>query len=132
MTAALLPVMALLMWQLPFRVVYQNASERVDLADVRCYKLGENESSLLLHCPDVCTTAQPRRRPVQSDTSIPGRGRKHLRRSEPITPPTVTLQQATKGRHRENAACCYGLSQPPSFFMEVRPTQTRMMGYWST
>jgi len=72
MTAALLPVMALLMWQLPFRVVYQNTSERVDLANVRCYKLGENESSLLLHCPDV---APPRNRVVdRSNPALRFRG----------------------------------------------------------
>jgi hypothetical protein len=66
----IVPAFALVLWQLPYRLMYQSAFERVDLEDTRCYKLGENGEDVLLHCPDVApsrnrvlSTNDPRLRP---------------------------------------------------------------------
>ena len=70
--ALLVPALAILMWQLPYRVVYQNTFERVDFENVRCYRIGENQANLLLHCPDV---QPPRNRVVaRSNASLRYRG----------------------------------------------------------
>jgi hypothetical protein len=59
--AITLPMVAAVLWQYPYRVVYQSAFERVDFENVRCYALGNNGSSALLHCPDI---EPPRNRTV--------------------------------------------------------------------
>jgi predicted Ser/Thr protein kinase len=47
------PVIALLLMRaVPYRVVYQNAFERVDYGNVRCYDLGRRERMVRLFCPD--------------------------------------------------------------------------------
>ena len=48
----IVPAFALMLWQLPYRAMYQSSFDRVDLDNVRCYQLGSNETSVLLHCPD--------------------------------------------------------------------------------
>ena len=60
-SALIVPAFALVLWQLPYRAMYQSSFERVDLGSLRCYQLGRNESNVLLHCPD---TAPPRNRIV--------------------------------------------------------------------
>jgi protein kinase-like protein len=51
--AITLPMVALVLWQYPYRLMYQSAFERVDLDTVRCYSLGSNGTNVLLHCPDI-------------------------------------------------------------------------------
>lgn len=62
--ALVVPIVALVLWQLPYRLMYHSAFERVDLADARCYMLGSNSTNVLLHCPDM---APPRNRIVPAD-----------------------------------------------------------------
>ena len=64
LAALMVPVVAIVLWQLPYRLVYQNTFERVDVAATRCYQLGRSESDLLLHCPDV---PAPRNRVVAAN-----------------------------------------------------------------
>jgi hypothetical protein len=67
LAALMVPVVAMVLWQLPYRLVYQNTFERVDVADTRCYQLGRSESDLLLHCPDV---PAPRNRVVAANDPL--------------------------------------------------------------
>jgi hypothetical protein len=68
----IVPAFALFLWQLPYRLMYQSAFERVDLMETRCYKLGESNGNLSLHCPDV---APPRNQVVStSDSRLRPRG----------------------------------------------------------
>lgn len=53
-----------LMAELPYRILYKNESERIDLDGTRCYVLGEDEAEWLIYCPD---TDQPRNRVIRSD-----------------------------------------------------------------
>ncbi len=47
------PVVALLLMRaVPYRVVYQNAFERVDYGTMRCYDLGRRQGMVRLFCPD--------------------------------------------------------------------------------
>src|SRR5258705_1825910 len=47
------PVVALLLMRaVPYRVVYQNAFERVDYGSMRCYDLGRRDDMVRLFCPD--------------------------------------------------------------------------------
>ena len=70
--AVTVPVLALLLWQFPYRLMYHSAFERVDLENVRCYRLGQDSNQVLLHCPD---TASPRNRIVAStDPRLRDRG----------------------------------------------------------
>ncbi|HET9272098.1 MAG TPA: serine/threonine-protein kinase [Vicinamibacterales bacterium] len=72
LAAATFPVLALILWNFPYRVMYQNTFERVDLETVRCYRLGESTRQVLLHCPDV---APPRNLIVSpTDTRLRDRG----------------------------------------------------------
>jgi hypothetical protein len=72
LAAATFPILALILWNFTYRVMYQNTFERVDLDTVRCYRLGEDSRQTLLHCPDV---APPRNRIVSStDTRLRDRG----------------------------------------------------------
>jgi len=72
LAAAVVPILAIILWQVPFRLMYQSAFERVDLAGERCYRLGTREDQVLLHCPDV---APPRNRIVpSSDPTLRDRG----------------------------------------------------------
>jgi hypothetical protein len=66
------PALALMMWEMPYRIVYHNSTTRIDLADSRCYELARRSPNLLLHCPDI---APPRNRIViESDPSVRPRG----------------------------------------------------------
>jgi serine/threonine protein kinase len=67
LAALMVPVAAIVLWQLPYRLVYQNTFERVDVAGTRCYQLGRNGSDLLLHCPDV---PAPRNRVVAANDPL--------------------------------------------------------------
>jgi hypothetical protein len=68
----MVPVIAVLMWQFPYRLMYQSAFERVDVDGLRCYALGRNSSNVLLHCPD---SEPPRNRVVSiADTRLHHRG----------------------------------------------------------
>jgi len=70
--AFIVPALALMMWEMPYRIAYHNAFMRVDAAQARCYELGRDASSLLLHCPDM---APPRNRIVpQSAAGVRSRG----------------------------------------------------------
>jgi hypothetical protein len=70
--AATVPVLALVLWQVPYRLMYHSTFQRVDLETVRCYRLGENTEQVLLHCPDA---APPRNRIVSSaDPRLRDRG----------------------------------------------------------
>ncbi|MEP7309442.1 MAG: serine/threonine-protein kinase [Acidobacteriota bacterium] len=56
--------------ELPYRIIWQNKSERIAFAGERCYVLGESGSELLLYCPDK---APPRNRVVRRDDPAIGR-----------------------------------------------------------
>jgi hypothetical protein len=72
LAALMVPLVAIVLWQLPYRLMYQNTYERVDVATTRCYQLGRGGSDLLLHCPDV---PAPRNRVVAaSDPLLHRRG----------------------------------------------------------
>jgi len=72
LAAVTVPVLALILWQVPYRLMYQSAFQRVDLEDLRCYRLGEDTSQVLLYCPDL---APPRSRLVRStDPRLRDRG----------------------------------------------------------
>jgi predicted Ser/Thr protein kinase len=51
--AWVIPALGLMVWEMPYRLVYHNAFTRVDVADTRCYEIGRNTGTRLLHCPDV-------------------------------------------------------------------------------
>jgi hypothetical protein len=71
-SAFMIPVIVLVLWQLPYRLMYHSTFERVDLAESRCYELGANATNLLLHCPDI---PPPRNRIVGvDDPSLHRRG----------------------------------------------------------
>jgi hypothetical protein len=56
-----IPVVAILLWEAPYRILFWSEFPRVDLGDVQCYQIGDNASNVLLHCPDL---APPRNRVV--------------------------------------------------------------------
>jgi len=71
-SALMIPVIVLVLWQLPYRLMYHSTFERVDLAEARCYELGSNATNVLLHCPDI---KPPRNRIVPvGDVSLHRRG----------------------------------------------------------
>ena len=45
-------ICAVLLLEVPYRLLYQNERRRVDLAEARCYELGTSETGVLLYCPD--------------------------------------------------------------------------------
>jgi len=45
--------MLILVIVLPYRIIVYNNFERVDLAELRCYQIGQQSNAILLHCPDV-------------------------------------------------------------------------------
>ena len=70
--ALVVPAFALMVWEMPYRIAYHNAFTRVDLGESRCYELGHEASSYLLHCPDA---PSPRNRIVlDSNPEIRPRG----------------------------------------------------------
>ena len=56
----------IVMSELPYRIIWQNKSERVAFEGERCYVLGESGSESLIYCPDK---APPRNRVVKNDDS---------------------------------------------------------------
>jgi hypothetical protein len=46
-------VLLLLVYVVPWRIVYSVRHERVDLDTNRCYIVGERPGDLLLYCPDI-------------------------------------------------------------------------------
>jgi len=70
--AASVPVLVLVLWQLPYRLMYHSDFPRVDVGNVRCYELGRSGSDLLLHCPDI---SPPRNRILsENDPALRRRG----------------------------------------------------------
>jgi hypothetical protein len=55
---------ALILLEMPYRVFYHNAFERVDLNENHCYVIGQNRVELLLHCPMM---DPPRNRVIRRD-----------------------------------------------------------------
>jgi len=71
-SAFVVPALALMLWEAPYRLAYHNAFPRVDLVESRCYELGHRSSNLLLFCPDL---EAPRNRIVlESDERVRPRG----------------------------------------------------------
>jgi hypothetical protein len=71
-SALMVPIAILVLWQLPYRLMYHSAFERVDFDGTRCYAIGSNAADVLLHCPDE---APPRNRRVPAgDTRLHDRG----------------------------------------------------------
>ena len=56
--------LAILLWEMPYRILWHNNFERVDFGSTRCYEIGERGAQVLLHCPDE---APPRNRIVSAD-----------------------------------------------------------------
>ena len=57
------PALALLLMRaLPYRIVYQNESERVDYGDMRCYDIGRRPGMIKLFCPEE---SPPRNKDVE-------------------------------------------------------------------
>jgi hypothetical protein len=54
-------VLSTILWNAPYRVMFQSQLPRVDYAALRCYKLGASVTETLLFCPDA---PQPRVRRV--------------------------------------------------------------------
>jgi hypothetical protein len=55
--AVALLAIAVLLLEVPWRLIYKSDFERVEYADQRCYETGRREGEILLFCPD---TAPPR------------------------------------------------------------------------
>ena len=55
-------VVVVLMHAFPYRILFQNAAEKVSFAGDRCYVLGEDGAELLIYCPD---TDRPHNRVVR-------------------------------------------------------------------
>jgi len=51
--------LAVLMNEVPYRILWQNRFEKIDYSGTRCYIIGEHGDELLAYCPD---TAVPRNR----------------------------------------------------------------------
>ena len=48
------PILSLVtLREVPYRIVFQNEAERVDLGEARCYRIGSTDQQMLLHCPDI-------------------------------------------------------------------------------
>jgi serine/threonine-protein kinase len=71
-SAFMVPALALMMWEMPYRLVYHSSMTRVDLGNTRCYELGRRSPNVLLHCPDI--TAPRNRIVLESDPSVRPRG----------------------------------------------------------
>jgi hypothetical protein len=86
-TAFVVPALALMMWEMPYRMAYHSSFARVDFAGARCYELGRDDPQVLLFCPDV---VPPRNRIVlSSDPRLAPRGVMEsvftpLSRSQPV------------------------------------------------
>jgi len=50
---ALMLTIAVLMAELPYRLMWRNKFERVTIAENRCYAIGESATEVLAYCPDV-------------------------------------------------------------------------------
>jgi hypothetical protein len=63
---------ALLMLEVPYRLLYHNEFTRVTFAEQRCYEIGRAAKEVLLYCPD----AQPPRirRVTEQDVRLPPAG----------------------------------------------------------
>ena len=55
-------VIAVLMNEVPYRIIWLSRFEKIDYAGARCYVIGDHADELLLYCAD---TAIPRNRRVQ-------------------------------------------------------------------
>jgi hypothetical protein len=70
-------IVAVFMIVVPWRLLYQNRMERIDLAGARCYQIGRDGDRLLLYCPDaaipkhtIVMSSDPRVRPTGIVESI--------------------------------------------------------------
>ena len=52
MAWAVAVLVLVLLRAMPYRIIFQNEMERVDLGPVRCYEIGHDGAELLLLCPD--------------------------------------------------------------------------------
>jgi eukaryotic-like serine/threonine-protein kinase len=55
---------SVVMLTVPYRIIWHNEFERVELESVRCYNIGKRGGDLLLHCPDL---SPPRNKVVAED-----------------------------------------------------------------
>jgi serine/threonine protein kinase len=62
--AALVLTAVVLMQQIPYRIVWQNKFERIELAATRCYVIGQHQTDWLVYCPDASV---PRNRVIRRD-----------------------------------------------------------------
>jgi hypothetical protein len=57
-----------LLWEAPYRIMWQNKRERIQVSENRCYVLGEHDRDWLVYCPDL---SPPRNRIIRSsDPSV--------------------------------------------------------------
>lgn len=65
-------VLSTILWNAPYRVMFQSQHARVDYDGTRCYRLGAASAELLLYCPDA---AQPKvRRIPEADARLKDTG----------------------------------------------------------
>jgi hypothetical protein len=57
-------VLAVLMNEVPYRILWQNRVKKIDYSGARCYIIGDHADELLVYCPD---TAVPRNRILKKD-----------------------------------------------------------------
>jgi serine/threonine protein kinase len=62
--ASVLLTTCVVMLTLPYRIIWHNEFERVELESARCYNIGQRNGDLLVHCPEL---APPRNRVIPSD-----------------------------------------------------------------
>jgi hypothetical protein len=60
--AVMVPVLCVVLNELPYRILFQNEFERIDLQGSRCYIVGEHDEDWLVFCPDH---ASPRNRIIR-------------------------------------------------------------------
>jgi len=60
--AAAVLALTVLMYELPYRIMWQNRFEKIQWSGARCYVIGETADQWLIHCPDQ---APPRNRVIR-------------------------------------------------------------------
>jgi eukaryotic-like serine/threonine-protein kinase len=64
--ASVLLTISLLMLTLPYRIIWHNDFERVQIESARCYNIGQRDGDLLVHCPELMS---PRNKVVEENDS---------------------------------------------------------------
>jgi hypothetical protein len=62
--ASALLTTCVVMLTLPYRIIWHNEFERLELDSARCYNIGQRNGDLLVHCPEL---APPRNKVVQAN-----------------------------------------------------------------